>query len=125
MKCKTSKYLAACEGLLILGLICSALALVAGCARVNGFNALSDGIASSDQMRAAATVARNEATTLDELAAQADDSSKRVIGFAQDAANTLGAPAAVATGLGLLGGLFIPSPGTRKREKDLVEAVKK
>jgi len=124
MSNKTEKL---CDWMIITGVLATTVAVIffAGCARVNGFSSISDGVASSDQMRAAATVARNEAATLDELANQADDSSARLIGFAQSAADTLGAPAAVATGLGLLGGLFIPTPGTRKREKELVEAVKK
>tara|TARA_R100001463_G_scaffold50388_1_gene100577 strand:- start:136 stop:510 length:375 start_codon:yes stop_codon:yes gene_type:complete len=124
MSNKTEKL---CDWIVILAVIATTVGMIflVGCARVNGFSSISDGVASSDQMRAAATVARNEAATLDELANQADDSSARLIGFAQSAADTLGAPAAVATGLGLLGGLFIPTPGTRKREKELVEAVKK
>jgi len=98
--------------------------ILTGCT-VKGFQYIPDGLSTPQAMRAGAVTARAEADALDAMADQSDAITQRAFAFVQGSADALGAPAILGTLLGLGGGLMIPSPGSRKREKALVEAVKK
>tara|TARA_Y100000004_G_scaffold196970_1_gene269030 strand:- start:4532 stop:4921 length:390 start_codon:yes stop_codon:yes gene_type:complete len=69
------------------------------------------------QLRSAAAIARAEAEALDQIADQQEGVIRDIIGKVQQAAEGLGAPAIVGTALGAAGGLFVPTPGQRRREK--------
>ena len=60
-------------------------------------------------------VARAEADALDAIADEQDGRMQRTFGAVQQAADGLGAPALVTGLLGAAGGLFVPSPGTRRK----------
>ena len=69
------------------------------------------------QLRSAAAVARAEADALDQIADQNEGVIRQVIGTAQQAAESLGAPAILTGLMGAAGGFLVPTPGQRKREK--------
>tara|TARA_R110002020_G_scaffold341196_3_gene555845 strand:+ start:9867 stop:10235 length:369 start_codon:yes stop_codon:yes gene_type:complete len=110
--------------LLIAVLLVLAVYLLAGC-QVSGFKYIKDGLATPSQLRAASASARKEAELLDELAAQGDDTTSRAFGLIEETAAMIGAPAILTGLLGGAAGFMVPSPGQRKREKVLEEAVKK
>lgn len=96
-------------------LICVCLAS-SGCS-VNGFSNLPDGPTTPSQLRSAAAVARAEATALEEVADQQEGVIRSVVGAAQSAAESLGAPAIVTGLIGAGAGFVVPTPGQRRREK--------
>ena len=110
--------------LFVVVVLGGAIYFLAGC-QVSGFAHIKDGLATSSQMRAAATSARHEADLLDELADQADDITTRAFSFVEESAAMIGAPAILTGLMGGAAGFLVPSPGQRKREKVLEEAVKK
>jgi hypothetical protein len=68
------------------------------------------------QLRSAAAVARAEADALDQIADQNEGVIRQVVGTAQQAAESLGAPAILTGLLGAGAGFLVPTPGQRKRE---------
>ena len=98
--------------------------ILTGCT-VKGFQYIPDGLSTPQARRAGAVTARAEADALEAMANQSDAITQRAFTFLQGSAEALGAPTILGALLGLGGGLMIPSPGSRKREKALVEAVKK
>jgi hypothetical protein len=96
-------------------LICVCLAS-SGCS-VKGFSNLPDGPTTPSQLRSAAAVARAEATALEEVADQQEGVIRSVVGAAQSAAESLGAPAIVTGLIGAGAGFVVPTPGQRRREK--------
>lgn len=96
-------------------LICVCLAS-SGCS-VNGFSNIPDGPTTPSQLRSAAAVARAEATALEEVADQQEGVIRSVVGAAQSAAESLGAPAIVTGLIGAGAGFVVPTPGQRRREK--------
>tara|TARA_R100000654_G_scaffold34854_1_gene60302 strand:- start:25 stop:372 length:348 start_codon:yes stop_codon:yes gene_type:complete len=98
-------------------------AFLSGCA-VEGFQYLPDGVTTPGQMRAAAATARSEADALDAIADDADATTRRVMGAVTSGLDAVGAPAILGTIAGIAGGVMIPTPGTKRREEDLVRAAK-
>jgi len=91
--------------------------LSAGCT-VKGFqNVPRDQPTTPSQLRSAAAVARAEADALDQIADNQEGVIRDVIGKVQQAADSLGAPALLGTAVGAAGGLFVPTPGQRRRER--------
>ena len=86
-----------------------------GCSQLSGFGSLSDGTASTIDMRKAAATARAEANALDQIADQQDAQLRQVIGGASNLASSLGAPEVVTALIAGVGGLLIPSPIKRKK----------
>lgn len=107
--------------LFLLALVAAAAAagviLAAGCSKVQGFRASTDGNMGPEEASRAAIVARAEAEALEQIAASQYEQRERFVGFAQQASSTLGAPEIVSGLVGALGGLFLPSPIKRKRDK--------
>jgi hypothetical protein len=68
-------------------------------------------------LRSAAAIARAEAAALDEVADQQEGVIRQVVGAAQSAAESLGAPAIVTGLIGAGAGFIVPTPGQRRREK--------
>lgn len=95
-------------------LMCGFLVLSCGCS-VNGFRQVPDGLTTPSQLRSAAAVARAEATALDQIAEEQEGVITRMVEGAQQAASSVGAPAALTGLLGLAGGWMVPTPGQRKR----------
>jgi len=62
-------------------------------------------------------VARAEADALDQIADQNEGVIRQVLGAAQQAADSLGAPALLTGLMGAAGGFLVPTPGQRRREK--------
>ena len=62
-------------------------------------------------------VARAEADALDQIADQQEGVIRQVVGAAQSAAESLGAPAIVTGLIGAGAGFMVPTPGQRRREK--------
>jgi hypothetical protein len=62
-------------------------------------------------------VARAEADALDQIADQNEGVIRQVVGTAQQAAESLGAPAILTGLMGAAGGFLVPTPGQRRREK--------
>jgi hypothetical protein len=91
-------------------------ALSFGCS-VRGFSNLPDGPAMPSTLRSAAAVARAEADALDQIADQNEGIIRQVVGAAQSAAESLGAPALLTGLLGAGAGFLVPTPGQRKREQ--------
>ena len=91
------------------------LTLNNGCSSLQGFGSLSDGAASTTEMRKAAALARAEADALDQIADQQSQSLRDALGASQDIARTLGAPEIVTALIAGVGGLLIPSPIRRKK----------
>tara|TARA_R110000824_G_scaffold2094_6_gene10007 strand:+ start:1277 stop:1651 length:375 start_codon:yes stop_codon:yes gene_type:complete len=108
----------------VLFIVVGTFYILTGCT-VKGFQYIPDGLSTPQAMRAASATARAEADALDAMANQSDAITERAFTFLQGSAEALGAPTILGTLLGLGGGLMIPAPGSRKREKELVEAVKK
>lgn len=96
--------------------ICGCLLLSSGCS-VRGFENIPDGPTTPGQLRGAASIARAEAQALDDLADQQEGVIRQVVGAAQSAAETLGAPAIVTGLIGAGAGFIVPTPGQRRREK--------
>ena len=106
-------------------LTCVFLVLSTGCS-VRGFSNLPDGPTTPSQLRSAAAVARAEADALDQIADQNEGVIRQVLGAAQQAADSLGAPALLTGLMGAAGGFLVPTPGQRRREKvAAAEAVSK
>jgi hypothetical protein len=109
------------RSLFLLALVAAAAAagviLAAGCSSVQGFKATTDGNLGPEEAARAAIVARAEAEALEQIAASQYEQRERFVGFAKQASHTLGAPEIVSGLVGALGGLFLPSPIKRKREK--------
>ena len=92
-------------------------ALSTGCS-VRGFSNLPDDqLTTPSQLRSAAAVARAEADALEQIADQHEGVIRQVLGTAQQAAESLGAPAIVTGLIGAAGGFLVPTPGQRRREK--------
>ena len=90
---------------------------LSGC-MVKGFANVPDTQPTSPaQLRSAAAIARAEAQALDQIADQQEGVIRDMISKVQEAAEGLGAPAIIGTALGAAGGLFVPTPGQRRREK--------
>ena len=62
-------------------------------------------------------MARAEADALDQIADQNEGVIRQVLGAAQQAADSLGAPALLTGLMGAAGGFLVPTPGQRRREK--------
>tara|TARA_R100001463_G_scaffold29034_4_gene66275 strand:+ start:438 stop:824 length:387 start_codon:yes stop_codon:yes gene_type:complete len=125
MNAKQSKYLAVCEGLMVISIVCAALCVFIGC-QTNGFQYLPDGeLASPGAMRNAAATARAEADALDAMADRQNQGIANIIGVVDKGAEMMGAPAVVGGLLGAVSTLFVPPPGTRKKQEKLVEEAKK
>ena len=62
-------------------------------------------------------MARAEADALDQIADQNEGVIRQVLGAAQQAADSLGAPALLTGLIGAAGGFLVPTPGQRRREK--------
>ena len=86
-----------------------------GCSSLQGFGSLSDGTASTTEMRKAAALARAEADALDQIADQQAQSLQQAIGASQEVASMLGAPEIVSGLIGALAGILVPSPIKRKK----------
>jgi len=99
-----------------VSLICVFLFLSVGCS-VRGFSNLPDGPAMPSTLRSAAAVARAEADALDQIADQNEGIIRQVLGTAQQAAQSLGAPAVLTGLIGAAGGFLVPTPGQRRREQ--------
>ena len=97
-----------------LGLII-VLVTLSGCSSLQGFGSLSDGTASTTEMRKAAALARAEADALDQIADQQAQSLQQAIGASQEVASMLGAPEIVTGLIGALAGILVPSPIKRKK----------
>lgn len=97
-------------------LICALVGLSCGCS-VRGFENIPDGPTTPGQLRGAASIARAEAQALDALADQQEGVIRQVVGAAQSAAETLGAPAIVTGLIGAGAGFIVPTPGQRRRER--------
>jgi hypothetical protein len=99
-------------GIWILACLC----LNSGCS-VRGFSNVPDGPTSPTQLRAAAATARAEASALEAIADQQEGVIRQVLGAAQSAAESLGAPAVLTGLIGAAGGFLVPTPGQKRREK--------
>lgn len=97
-------------------LICVWVGSSCGCS-VRGFENIPDGPTTPGQLRAAASIARAEAQALDDVADQQEGVIRQVVGAAQSAAESLGAPAIVTGLIGAGAGFIVPTPGQRRREK--------
>lgn len=86
---------------------------------VRGFSTIPDGPATVGQLRAGATVARAEASALDELADEQEGAIRRAVAMTQQAADQLGAPAIVSGLIGAGAGFLLPSPGDRRKREEL------
>jgi hypothetical protein len=62
-------------------------------------------------------VARAEADALEQIADQNEGVIRQMVGTAQSAAESLGAPAVLTGLLGAGAGFLVPTPGQRRREK--------
>ena len=88
---------------------------MSGCSSLQGFGSLSDGTATTTEMRKAAALARAEADALDQIADQQAQSLQQAIGASQEVASMLGAPEVVTGLIGALAGILVPSPIKRKK----------
>ena len=86
-----------------------------GCSQLSGFGTLSDGPASTQDMRKAAAIARAEADALDQIAAQQDAQFRQAVGSTQEVASLLGAPEVASALIGAIAGILVPSPIKRKK----------
>ena len=91
------------------------LGTLSACSSLQGFGSLSDGAASTTEMRKAAALARAEADALDQIADQQTQSLQQAIGASQEVASMLGAPEIVSGLIGALAGILVPSPIKRKK----------
>ena len=91
------------------------LATLSGCSSLQGFGSLSDGTATTTEMRKAAALARAEADALDQIADQQTQSLQQAVGASQEVASMLGAPEVVTGLIGALAGILVPSPIKRKK----------
>jgi len=98
-----------------LSLLIAALVILSGCSSLQGFGSLSDGAASTTEMRKAAALARAEADALDQIADQQSQGLQDALGASQGIAEALGAPEVVTALIAGVGGLLIPSPIRRKK----------
>lgn len=99
------------------GILISVLAASSCGCSVRGFENIPDGPTTPGQLRAAASIARAEAQALDDVADQQEGVIRQVVGAAQSAAESLGAPAIVTGLIGAGAGFIVPTPGQRRREK--------
>ena len=86
-----------------------------GCSSLQGFASLSDGTASTTEMRKAAALARAEADALDQIVDQQNAQIRQAVDGAQDLAVSLGAPELITGLIAGLGGLLLPSPIRKKK----------
>jgi hypothetical protein len=86
-----------------------------GCSSLQGFGSLSDGTASTTEMRKAAALARAEADALDQIVDQQNAQIRQAVDGAQDLAVSLGAPELITGLIAGLGGLLLPSPIRKKK----------
>jgi hypothetical protein len=86
-----------------------------GCSSLQGFGSLSDGAASTTEMRKAAALARAEADALDQIVDQQNAQIRQAVDGAQDLAVSLGAPELITGLIAGLGGLLLPSPIRKKK----------
>ena len=91
------------------------LVILSGCSSLQGFGSLSDGTATTTEMRKAAALARAEADALDQIADQQAQSLQQAVGASQEVASMLGAPEVVTGLIGALAGILVPSPIKRKK----------
>ena len=89
--------------------------ILSACSQLSGFGTLSDGTASSSEMRKAAAIARAEADALDQIVEQQDAQFRQAVDGAGNLASALGAPEVVTALIAGVGGLLIPSPIKRKK----------
>ena len=101
--------------LMLSSLSIGAFLTLNGCSQLSGFGSLSDGTASSSEMRKAAVLARAEADALDQIVAQQDAQYRQAVDGAGDIASMLGAPELVTALIAGVGGLLIPSPIKRRK----------
>lgn len=105
-----------CGGFLMLSSLSIAGFLTSsGCSQLSGFGSLSDGTASSSEMRKAAAIARAEADALDQIVAQQDAQFHQAVGATQEVASLLGAPEVASALIGAIAGILVPSPIKRKK----------
>ena len=97
-----------------LGLIIG-LGTLSACSSLQGFGSLSDGAASTTEMRKAAALARAEADALDQIVDQQNAQLRQAVDGAQDLAVSLGAPELITGLIAGLGGLLLPSPIRKKK----------
>ena len=105
-----------CAAFLMLSSLSTAGFLTSsGCSQLSGFGSLSDGTASSSEMRKAAAIARAEADALDQIVAQQDAQFHQAVGATQEVASLLGAPEVASALIGAIAGILVPSPIKRKK----------
>lgn len=115
--------------LTVVGILICVFALVslmtsAGCSDVRGFSYAGDGVMSSSQARQAAAVAQAEANALNSIAEEQDRSARSMLSAVDTAASNLGAPEIVSALIGAAGTLFIPPPGSRRKQEKAMKAAK-
>ena len=101
--------------LTLSSLLIGVFLISSGCSQLSGFGTLSDGPASTQDMRKAAAIARAEADALDQIAAQQDASFRQAVGSTQEVASLLGAPEVASALIGAIAGILVPSPIKRKK----------
>ena len=101
--------------LMLSSLSTAAFLTSSGCSQLSGFGSLSDGAASSSEMRKAAAIARAEADALDQIVAQQDAQFHQAVGATQEVASLLGAPEVASALIGAIAGILVPSPIKRKK----------
>jgi hypothetical protein len=105
-----------CGGfLMLLSLSTAGFLTLSACSQLSGFGSLSDGTASSSEMRKAAAIARAEADALDQIVAQQDAQFHQAVGATQEVASLLGAPEVASALIGAIAGILVPSPIKRKK----------
>lgn len=105
-----------CGGFLMLSsLSIAGFLTLSGCSQLSGFGSLSDGAASSSEMRKAAAIARAEANALDQIVAEQDAQFHQAVGASQEVASLLGAPEVASALIGAIAGILVPSPIKRKK----------
>ena len=104
------------EYLLLWSLSILAYLTSSGCSSMTGFGSLSDGPATTGELRKAAHVSRAEADAFERMADEQDAELRRTLSTAADLATTLGAPEVVTGLIAGLGGLLLPSPIKRKKK---------
>lgn len=102
-------------GISSIALLAAMVFILSGCA-TKGFQYVDSGIVTPWQLRAAAATARSEANALEQIADINEGFMQRVIQSTSEAVNSIGgAGVPIAALIGAAGGLFIPSPGSKKR----------
>ena len=91
------------------------LGTLSACSSLQGFGNLSDGAASTTEMRKAAALARAEADALDQIVDQQNAQIRQAVDGAAGLASSLGAPELITGLIAGLGGLLLPSPIRKKK----------